>query len=246
MNKEKGKGVSMSVDKVMSNSPFAKMQQIAKPQTVNTQGVSVQTAPAAPAQQTKNKNVKKTPIVVSAIALAALGATAYVKRDKISQLIKNSSKQSTAKLQEKITKLKEKYRSEALRVLNENMNGTVVKIENIEPAAAIRSATPNLENKFHQAASWIEEAYLEGYSRADLKDGKNILNYIHTRIGSENNTLAQMYAQMPKEEAEVRLQQFATEAISKDSHTGMTPSEFIKDMWDVIIPKAKADLEALK
>ena len=237
----------MPVDKVMSNSPFAKMQQIAKPQQItNSQGVSVQTTPAATEHQTNSKNIK-TPIVTGAAALAVLGV-AYVARDKIglTKLVKKGGTQSLEKIQEKITKLKEQYRSEALRVLHENMNGNVVKIENIEPAAAIRSATPNLENKFHQAASWIEEAYLEGYSRADLKDGKNILNYIHTRIGNENNTLAQMYAQMPKEEAEVRLQQFASEAISKDTHTGMTPSEFIKNMWDVIIPKAKQDLEALK
>ncbi len=232
----------MPVDKVMSNSPFAKMQQIAKPQVTSAQTVA---QPAAQPQNAKNTK-KATSIVVGAVALAALGVTAYVKRDKIGQLLKKSSKQSTEKLQEKITQLKDKYRADAQRVLRENMDGSIVKIENIEPAAAIRSATPDLENKFHQAASWIEEAYLEGYSRADLKDGKNILNYIHTRIGSENNTLAQMYAQMPKEEAEIRLQQFATEAISKDTHTGMTPSEFIKDMLDVIIPKAKADLEALK
>ena len=220
----------MPVDKVMSNSPFAKMQQIAKPQVTSAQTVA---QPAAQPQNAKNTK-KATSIVVGAVALAALGVTAYVKRDKLGQLLKKSSKQSTEKLQEKITQLKDKYRADAQRVLRENMDGSIVKIENIE------------ENKFHQAASWIEEAYLEGYSRADLKDGKNILNYIHTRIGSENNTLAQMYAQMPKEEAEIRLQQFATEAISKDTHTGMTPSEFIKDMLDVIIPKAKADLEALK
>ena len=234
----------MPVDKVMSNSPFAKMQQIAKPQVKSVQAVP---QPAAQPQNTNTKSTKKTtPIVVGAVALAALGVAAYVKRDKLGQLLKKGSKQSTEKLQEKITQLKDKYRADAQRVLRENMDGSIVKIENIEPAAAIRSASPTEENKFHQAASWIEEAYLAGYSQAELKDGKNILNYIHTRIGSENNTLAQMYAQMPKEEAEIRLQQFATEAISKDTHTGMTPSEFIKDMWDVIIPKAKADLEALK
>ncbi len=235
----------MPVDKVMSNSPFAKMQQITKSQTVNPQGISAQTATPATSRQTKSQNIK-TPIVVGAVALAALGLTAYVKRDKIGQLLKKGGKQSTEKLQQKITQLKDKYRADAQRVLRENMDGNIVKIENIEPAAAIRSASPTEENKFHQAASWIEEAYLAGYSKAELEDGKNILNYIHTRIGAENNTLAQMYAQMPKEEAEVRIQQFAAEAISKDTHTGMTPSEFIKDMWDVIIPKAKADLEALK
>ena len=232
----------MPVDKVMSNSPFAKMQQITKPQVKSSQTVA---QPAAQPQNAKNTK-KTTSIVVGAVALAALGGTAYVKRDKIGQLLKKGGKQSTEKLQKKITQLKDKYRADAQRVLRENMDGNIVKIENIEPAAAIRSASPTEENKFHQAASWIEEAYLAGYSQAELKDGKNILNYIHTRIGSENNTLAQMYAQMPKAEAEVRLQQFAAEAISKDTHTGMTPSEFIKDMWDVIIPKAKADLEALK
>lgn len=188
-----------------------------------------------------NSNKKTKNILLATVALAVLGGLVYVKREALG-LTKAIIKQSPKKSEEHINFLKDKYRPEATRVVNENTYNGMVNLGNIENGAAIRSASPTEQNPFHQAASWIEEAYIKAYSRAQLTDGNNILNYIHRRIGTENNTLAQMYAQMPKEECTIRLNQFANEAAKADKHVGMTPEKFITIMTEKIIPNAKESL----
>ncbi len=233
----------MSVERITANNLFAKMRPATSQQTL-----SQQTAAASSTAQKNQKSLnsqKTKTIVLSAVALAALCGVTYWQRDKIG-FIKKLGEKNIESLSGKITKLKQEFKADALRVLGENTHGNMVKLENIEPAAAMRSASPTEKEPFHQAASWIEEAYLAAYSRAKLSDGNNMFNYISKRIGQENNTLAQMYAQMPKQEAEIRIQQFADEIMAKDNHSGMTSVTFIKNMWEKFIPKAKNDLEALK
>lgn len=231
----------MPIQSINTSSAFNKMQ--IAPATKTT--VEKQIAPNnLNSPKTDGKEKFKKTLVYGALALAVLGGAAYWQKDKLklNKISKKKIDKNLEKLTAKINDLKERYKADALRVLKENTQGTVVKLENIEPAAAIRSASPTEENKFHQAASWLEEAYKEAYSRAELKDNFNILNYIAKRIGMEDNTLAQMYAQMPKEEAEIRIKQFAAEAQQKDFHTGMTVDEFVQKMWEAFIPKAKNDL----
>ena len=228
----------MPVQSINANSAFSKMQ-LAPAQTT----ASKQTQkPNIPAHKPEENGKLKNTLVYGALALAVLGGAAYWQRSRLGLDKIGNAEKNLEKLTAKINGLKQKYKPDALKVLQENTVGDMVKLENIEPAAAIRSASPTEENKFHQAASWIEEAYKEAYSRAELKDDFNILDYIAKRIGMENNTLAQMYAQMPKEEAEIRIKQFAAEAQQKDFHTGMTVDEFVKKMWEAFIPKAKNDL----
>ena len=231
----------MPVDKVMPNNPFAKIQQVQQKQN---QTAEIQKTSAEANVLKKSK----TPMIVAGATLAAVCGVVYWKREALglTKAAAKNAKGGVEKLQEKIVKLKEQFKSKAQEVLKENTVNGMVKLESIEPAAAMRSASKTEHEPFHQAASWIEEAYIDAYSRAQLSDGNNILNYIYKRIGSEDNTLAQMYAQMPKQEAEIRIKQFVSEAVKKDTHNGMTPEKFIKDMWDNFIPNAKQELEALK
>lgn len=219
-------------------------------QKISTNNIYTKSNPSFSKNQTKSNvnnnaqpqsNKKTKNILLATLALAVLGGLVYVKREALG-LTKTLIKQSPKKLEEHINFLKDKYRPEATRVVNENTYNGMVNLGNIENGAAIRSASPTEQNPFHQAASWIEEAYIKAYSRAQLTDGNNILNYIHRRIGTENNTLAQMYAQMPKEEYTIRLNQFANEAAKTDKHVGMTPEKFISIMVEKIIPNAKESL----
>jgi len=190
-----------------------------------------------------NKNTKNK-IILTGLGLIILGSIAYWKRETLglTKAVKSISKPSIEKIETKIIQLKSTFKEDAQRVLKENTHNNIVNLSAIEPAAAIRSASKTESEPFHQAATWIEEAYIDAYSKAELKDGNNILNYIYKRVASENNTLAKMYAQMPKAEAEVRIKQFATEATQKDTHTGLTINQFIEYMTNKLVPKAKQDL----
>lgn len=136
----------------------------------------------------------------------------------------------------------EKHRKEANRILTENIHNRIVDIPTIEKAAGIRSASLTEPEPFHQAASWLEEAYKFAYSRAEQKDGKNIFNFIHNRITKENNSLAKMYAQMPIDEAKARLWRFVCETNLKRTHNGMTGEEFFLDIVNNAIQKTKIEL----
>lgn len=194
-----------------------------------------------PLFESKSKSNK---VLLTTATLLLVGSLLYWKREALGlpKLLKSLSKPNLQKIEAKVAQLKDKYRADAHRVLNENTHNNVVNLSAIEPAAAIRSASPIEENAFHQAASWLEESYKGAYSKADLKDGNNILDYIHRRIASEDNTLAQMYAQMPKEEAKIRVKQFTLEALEKDKHVGMTADSFIDSVINRLVPKAKQDL----
>lgn len=178
------------------------------------------------------------------LGLLALGTLVYWKREALglSRTIKVVAKKTNTELEAKIKQLKITYMSDAHRVLGENTHNNIVNLSAIEPAAAMRSASKTEHEPFHQAASWIEEAYKDAYSKAELRDGNNILNYIYKRVASENNTLAKMYAQMPKDEAQIRVKLFAVEATEKDKHIGLTVDKFVDYMINKLVPKAKQDL----
>ena len=107
----------------------------------------------------------------------------------------------------------------------------------------MRSADPAQPERFHQAATWLEEAYKKAYSKAELSDGKNMFNYIHEYMNDGKTALAQMYVQMPEAEANVRIRQFVEDISAMDKHTGMTAEKFVKDLKEIFMPKAR---EALK
>jgi len=228
----------MSVSKISLSNIYLQQKQNIKKKS-NPQFSAQQNSPII---ENKQKNKK---LAIAGLAILAIGGLIYWKRDSLglNKIKKNFTQKNLQKLEIKISELKTKYKPDAMRVLQENTHNNIVNIGAIEPAAAIRSASPTEKNSFHQAASWIEEAYKNAYSRAELKDGNNILNYIYRRIGTENNTLAQMYAQMPKEEAQIRARQFATEALKKDKHTGLTIEQFVSDVINKLVPKAKQDLK---
>ena len=227
----------MSITKVSVNN-VPKMSIYLNKKSLNKNFSAQQSTPIFEPKSNSNK------LLFASVALLLIGGLVYFKRDVLGlpKLVKSFSKPNLKKIEAKVAALKDKYRADAHRVLNENTHNNMVNLSAIEPAAAMRSASKTEENAFHQAASWLEEAYKGAYSKAELKDGNNILDYIHRRIGLEDNTLAQMYAQMPKPEAEIRVKQFALEALEKDSHSGMTADSFIESLLNKFIPKAKQDL----
>ncbi len=187
----------------------------------------------------KKKNYT-TPIVVGAVALAALGTGIYAyKTGKFAK----SGGQSLQKITEKIAKIKEAHINEANRIINDNSPNGMINLPVIDSAAGMRSADKAQPNRFHQAALWLEEAYKQAYSKANLSDGKNMFNYIHEYMNNGRTALAQMYVQMPEAEANARISQFAKDISAMDKHTGMTAEKFVKDLKEVFMPKAK---EALK
>ena len=123
----------------------------------------------------------------------------------------------------------------------------MIDLEALDEAAGRKSADLTLgADRFHQAASWIETAYVEAYKTADLKGGKNMFDYIAERIGDHQRLgLPTMYVQMPKEEAEVRLMQFAKniEAENKGSKGKTTLEQFVKNMKEHYMPAAQKKIE---
>ena len=185
----------------------------------------------------------KTPIVVGAIALAAIGAGIYANRGKLFGKVSGALVSESKSILDKINRIKANCINEANKVIADNTVFGEIKLPVIDKAAGMRSADKTQPERFHQAATWIEEAYKQAYSKAkDLRDGNNMLNYIYNRVNKENTALAQMYAQMPEAEASVRMTQFAKDVTKMDKHSGMTVERFVKDMKEVFIPKAKQEL----
>lgn len=188
---------------------------------------------------TEKKNYT-TPIVVGAIALAALGTGIYAyKTGKFT----NAAGANISKIKERLAKIKENCINEANQVINDNSPNGMINLPVIDSAAGMRSADKAQPNRFHQAAVWLEEAYKKAYSKAELSDGKNMFNYIHEYMNNGRTALAQMYVQMPEAEANVRISQFVDDISAIDKHKGMTAEKFVKDLKEIFMPKAK---EALK
>ena len=185
----------------------------------------------------------KTPIIVGAIALAALGTGIYANKNKLFGKVSGTLVSDTKKIIDKINKIKASSINEANKVIADNTVFGEIKLPVIDKAAGMRSADKNQPERFHQAATWIEEAYKQAYSKAKgLRDGNNMLNYIYNRVNKENSALAQMYVQMPAAEANVRMTQFAKDVAAMDKHSGMTVERFVKDMKEIFMPKAKQEL----
>lgn len=182
----------------------------------------------------KNKNYT-TPIVVGAVALAALGTGIYAhKTGKLGEVFSSKAQ----KLNKKINDVIHKSMSKANEVIAENTapNG-MVNLPAIDAAAGLRSIDITKAERLHQAATWLEEAYKNAYSRAQLSDGKNMFNYIHEYIKSGRTALPEIYTKMPAEEANIRIQKFADDIKKMDSHNGMTSESFIKDFKEVFMKK---------
>ena len=186
------------------------------------------------------KKDNTTPIVVGAIALAALGTGIYAhKTGKLGDIFSTR----TQRLTKKVNKLINQYMNKAKQVINENTHGGMINLPGIDEAAGRRSADINKTERFHQAATWLEEAYKTAFSKAQLSDGKNMFNYIHEYMKGGKTALAQMYVQMPEAEANIRINKFLDDIKQMDNHTGMTAEEFLKDLTDVFMPQAR---EAIK
>ena len=235
---------------------IAKNQQTNNRQSVNKTGQV--------SHLTNNDKKSKTPVVVAAVALAALGVTTVVygkkkgwfafkeqvkkESDKLKEITRQAIQKSgkdASKTRSYVEEVTNKAKDEALRVLKENTSdGGFINLGGIEQGAGTKSCVPGLETRYHDAATWIEEGYLEAYSRSTLTDGNNILDQIYNRMANESNSLATMYAQMPEEEAAVRHETFATRALEKDTtHTGLTVEQFVKQTINELIPKAKESLK---
>lgn len=215
--------------------------------SVNFQQTTKQAEPKVAATVKKDFKTtiseNKTPIVVGAIALAAIGAGIYANRGKLFGKVSGALVSESKSILDKINRVKASCINEANKVIADNTVFGEIKLPVIDKAAGMRSADKTQPERFHQAATWIEEAYKQAYSKAkDLRDGNNMLNYIYNRVNKENTALAQMYAQMPEAEASVRMTQFAKDVTKMDKHSGMTVEKFVKDMKEVFIPKAKQEL----
>lgn len=190
------------------------------------------------------KNSKTTSILTGAVVVAALGAGFGIYANKTGMFKSGMKTINTAAnaIKEKVAKIKANSMDELDRIIKDNTGIDGIHLDVIDRSAGMRSADLSQPERFHQAATWIEEAYKRAYSKAKLSDNNNMLNYIHNRVKSENNSLAQMYVQMPTAEANFRMKQFADDVASIDIHKGMTPQQFVKDMQEIFMPKAKSDL----
>lgn len=199
-------------------------------------------SPSFGLSQAQNDN--KSSLITGAAVLAILGIGAGIYAHKTGMLKAGAKKLNpTANLiKEKIANVKANSMDEIARIIRENTGIDGVHLDVIDNAAGIRSADLSQPERFHQAATWIEEAYKKAYAKAKLSDNNNMLNYIYNRVNNENNTLAKMYAQMPEAEAKIRMTQFAKDVTAQDSHTGMTAQQFVKDMQEIFIPKARTEL----
>ena len=212
-------------------------QSAQKQQTDKGTGASKNHTPLPP------KKNYTTPIVVGAVALAALGTGIYAyKTGKFAKAASNGAA-SVQKIKDKIARIKENSLAEANRVINDNSPNGIINLPIIDHSAGMRSADPAQPERFHQAATWLEEAYKKAYSKAELSDGKNMFNYIHEYMNDGKTALAQMYVQMPEAEANVRIRQFVEDISAMDKHTGMTAEKFVKDLKEIFMPIAR---EALK
>lgn len=192
--------------------------------------------------QNESDNKKSIAAGAGILAALAIGIAACTHN---SGAAKTSAKKIVStgdKIREKIGQIKQNSMEEIERIIRENTAIDGIHLDVIDDAAGRRSADLTQPERFNQAATWIEVAYKKAYAKAKLSDGKNMLNYIHNRINKENDALAQMYAQLPKEEAEVRMTDFAKDIIKSDIHTGMTAEQFIKDMQETFMPKARVKL----
>lgn len=190
------------------------------------------------------KKSKTTSILTGAAVAAALGIGFGIYANKTGMFktgIKTINTAANA-IKEKISKVKANSMDELDRIIKDNTGIDGIHLDVIDRSAGMRSADLSQPERFHQAATWIEEAYKRAYSKAKLSDNNNMLNYIHNRVRTENNSLAQMYVQMPTAEANYRIKQFADDVASMDIHKGMTPQQFVKDMQEIFMPKAKIDL----
>lgn len=191
-----------------------------------------------------SNNNNKTSLITGAAIIAALGIGLGIYAHKTGMLKAGVKKlnPSASTIKEKIAQVKANSMDEIDRIIRENTGIDGIHLDVIDNAAGIRSADLSQPERFHQAATWIEEAYKRAYEKAELSDNKNMLNYIYNRVNTENNTLAKMYAQMPEQEANMRMTQFAKDVAAQDIHTGMTVQQFVKDMQEIFIPKAKTQL----
>ena len=256
-----GIGASNSLTKIAAAQP--KYQKQAAP-AVSTASVNIN----------KEQKSKKTPIVVAAVALAAIGSGVYVAKrkgwlgfEKAAKDVKDAAtqiKKETAKVAKETEKVAEQAGrkvadvrklveektnaeiNEAKRVLAENTKDNFVDLGAIENAAGIKSATKGDVDSFHKA-TWLEVSYKDAYSKASVEEGKNILDKVYNRIANENNSLAKMYAQMPKEEAAVRAEVFGKDLLAVNpEQKGMNLETFVKKLIDEIVPKAAEELKAGK
>ncbi len=187
----------------------------------------------------KSEKNYTSPIVTGAIALAALGSGIYAhKTGKLQNIIKAK----TPKLNQKINDIIKNSLQKANEVISENTKNGIVELPVIDNAAGVWS-TSNRPEKFHEAATWLEEAYKSAYSKAKLEDGKNMFNYIHEYMNGGHTALAQMYVQMPEQEAAIRINKFITDIGELDKHTGMTAEEFVNALNNKFMPQAR---EAIK
>lgn len=181
-----------------------------------------------------------TPVVVAAVALAALGTGIYAhKTGKLGSMFSTK----VQKLNKKIDNVIEASMAEAKKVVSENCSNDIVNLPAVDAAAGQRSADITKAERFHQAATWIEEAYKTAFSKAALSDEKNMFNYIHEYMNDGRTALAQMYVQMPEAEANIRIERFVNDIKNIDSHTGMTSEKFVEDLRNLFMPQAR---EAIK
>lgn len=213
--------------------------------TLNKQNIPFAQKPIQTPSVSSTIKDNKKGIITASIALALLGVGIYAHKQGLIKKITQTNVPDTLQLiKEKITQIKTSSMNEIERIIKENTAIDGIKLDVIDNAACIRSADKTQPERFHQAATWIEEAYKKAYSQAKLQDNNNMLNYIHNRINTENNALAKMYAQIPTEEAQLRAKLFAQDVAEMDIHKGMTPQKFVEDMFNTFIPKAKEDLKA--
>jgi hypothetical protein len=187
----------------------------------------------------KKEQYKKIGIGVGAVAIALLSFFAF-KGKKGAKQITTELKQNSNKIGQKISEVKERCKEEFNKILKENTIFGEIKLDKMDEAAKMRAADTKRADYLHEAANMAEEAYIEAYKKAKPQEGKNLLDRIFYRIDKESKLIPSIYAKMPKEEAQVRLQTFATKAYEADKKSGMSVTTLVNKINEFInnLPKA--------
>lgn len=234
----------MSVPGIGVNTAFSNMT-AAQPKYAQ-QAVNTVSKPSYNQSSTQSQQKSKTPIVVGSIALAALCAAGgvYAHKQGLFKAGKGVESKAAAEIKEKINSIKTKFQDELDKLLKDTQNCDLKDVDRI--AGDYSGDIGRGEDRFHFAATFLEDSYINAYSKAKLENGKNMFNWIANRIEKESDSIPLMYAQMDRKEANVRLSQFAKAISVTDDHTGMTMEGFIKLFNEKFFAKGEKKLAELK
>lgn len=165
----------------------------------------------------------KLPYVAAGVALATIAGVYCLKgRASSTKDFRKELGLNNPEFLQKIKDVKARCKGEFNKILSDNTVFGEIKLDNMDRAAEFRALDKARPDYLHEAANMAEEAYKSAYLKAELQEGKNILDRIAYRIENESKTLPNLYAKLPREEALERINVFTQSAYEAQPKKGMT------------------------